>query len=383
MTNPKLVKIVRQGRRALAAWRQKYSDILVDLVDADLSGVNLRGANLRRADLTGANLTGADLVGANLTEADLTRATLRDAKLIRAYLLKAVLFKADLSGADLSGAQLRMTSLRSADLRGTRLRKADLKAADLDGANLGQSDLVGADLSYAKLGKADFHQVTFGETRLGDVDLSRVLQLDSAKHVGPSTVGIDTLYCSEGKIPEAFLRGCGVPEAFVANWSTLRGHPFEQFMCFICHSHEEQSFATRLHETLSAKGIRCWLDEKPKQRDEDLQEPMLRALGRRDRILLCASKNSLSSWWVQETIDSAFEAEQRLKKEEGRDLRILLPLNLDGFMFSGDWNSPHEKAVAARVAGDFVGWRRNKSKFVDELEHILLAIKGEKAGRKK
>ena len=48
--------------------------------------------------------------------------------------------------------------------------------------------------------------------RFADVDLSEVKGLESVGHQGPSTIGVDTLVRSEGEIPEAFLRGCGVPD---------------------------------------------------------------------------------------------------------------------------------------------------------------------------
>jgi len=47
------------------------------------------------------------------------------------------------------------------------------------------------------------------------VDLSQVHGLESVYQRGPSTVGVDTLFRSNGKIPEVFLRGCGVPEDLI------------------------------------------------------------------------------------------------------------------------------------------------------------------------
>jgi len=44
-------------------------------------------------------------------------------------------------------------------------------------------------------------------------------------HFSPSTIGVDTLYISKGKIPEVFLRGCGVPERMIAFIASLVGQP--------------------------------------------------------------------------------------------------------------------------------------------------------------
>jgi hypothetical protein len=41
------------------------------------------------------------------------------------------------------------------------------------------------------------------------------------KHGAPSSIGIDTIYRSAGKVPEGFLRGAGVPETFII-YMTLR-----------------------------------------------------------------------------------------------------------------------------------------------------------------
>jgi len=46
--------------------------------------------------------------------------------------------------------------------------------------------------------------------------LSAVKGLETVTHRGPSTIGPDTIYRSQGKIPEAFLRGAGVPDDFIS-----------------------------------------------------------------------------------------------------------------------------------------------------------------------
>lgn len=59
--NPEHVEIVRQGRRAIDAWRRDDPDERLDL-----SGANLAGADLFMAELIGTDLSGADLTGARL-----------------------------------------------------------------------------------------------------------------------------------------------------------------------------------------------------------------------------------------------------------------------------------------------------------------------------
>src|SRR5947208_1772889 len=98
-----------------------------------------------------------------------------------------------------------------------RRRKAgeaipSLSRADLRGADLSQAGLSQADLRRAGLSGADLTGARCGFTAFADVDLSGVKGLDSVVHLAPSTLGTDTLIRSQGKIPEAFLRGCGLPD---------------------------------------------------------------------------------------------------------------------------------------------------------------------------
>ncbi|HKF56978.1 MAG TPA: toll/interleukin-1 receptor domain-containing protein, partial [Blastocatellia bacterium] len=65
--------------------------------------------------------------------------------------------------------------------------------------------LVDADLSGAAL----------GDTIIANTDLGAAHGLDSVNHLGPSTIGIDTLFKSGGGIPETFLRGCGAPDDLI------------------------------------------------------------------------------------------------------------------------------------------------------------------------
>jgi hypothetical protein len=140
-------------------------ELVVSLVDADLSGAELRGvdlskaylvganlvrANLSRAYLSGAYLSGTNLSGSNLSEANLSEAYLGEANVRAAdlrgtyltYLSRANLSGADLSGADLSGAYLGEADLSEAYLSGTNLSEAYLSGANVSGAYLNEA--VGA-----------------------------------------------------------------------------------------------------------------------------------------------------------------------------------------------------------------------------------------------
>lgn len=114
-----------------------------------------------------------------------------------------------------------MADLSEANLSETNLSWANFSGANLSRANLSETYLGGASLSWANLSEANVERAIVGANVFGGVDLSGVKGLETVVHQGPSTVGIDTIYKSKGRIPEVFLRGCGVPDAAIAFVASL------------------------------------------------------------------------------------------------------------------------------------------------------------------
>src|SRR5438309_5470119 len=100
----------------------------------------------------------------------------------------------DLSYADLTEANLGDVNFAGVNLAATSLARTNLSGANLNGVTFQATDLAEANLHDARLGYAVF----------ADVDLRFVSGLETVIHTGPSTIGIDTLYLSKGKIPEVF-----------------------------------------------------------------------------------------------------------------------------------------------------------------------------------
>ncbi|MCP3960399.1 MAG: toll/interleukin-1 receptor domain-containing protein [bacterium] len=281
----------------------------------------------------------------------------------------------DFKGVDLWGVDLWSADLRGADLRGADIREADLRRADLSRTRIEYANLTSADLRGANLWGA-----TLGATQLGDLDLSQTEGLEGIKHISRSSLGVDTLYNSRGKIPEVFLRGCGIPENLLTYLPSLvSSSAFEFYSCFISYSHPDKSFARRLHDQLQGRGIRCWLDEHQMRPGDDIYEMVDRGIRLWDKVLLCCSEASLTSWWVDKEINAAFRKEQRLTRERARELQgrkvlCLVPLNLDGYLLSGRWQSGKAADVLSRLAADFTGWEHDNAKFEGQFERVMLSL---------
>jgi hypothetical protein len=375
-----------QNVSAWNRWRADNSQSVVDLRGAQLTGTTLIGVNLRKADLRGANLiradvrnanlTDADLSGARLWEADLTDADLKCASLSRASLNGTRLTRADLSRARLDHALLRATELTGANLYRTHLHGADVYDTDLTSANLYLADLSRTTITKCRLAGANLRAARLDATVFMDVeDLHKADALEQIRHDGPST--LDPLTLSKSNpLPLGFLRGCGVPERWIAYLPSLRsGSPIHFYSCFISYSTANQDFADRLYADLQSRGVRCWFAPHDMKPGRKIHEQVDEAIRVYDRLLLILSKESMSSRWVKTEIARA------RRKEVISNRQVLCPVALVPYtdvqtweQFNVDLGEDTASEVREYFIPDFSDWKVNHDSYQRAFEKVVAAL---------
>lgn len=315
MANEEQLAILRQGVEVWNKWREENDYSLT---------IDLSGTDLSKADLAGIVLVGAYLSGINLREANLV--------------------EADLSITDLADADL---------------SRANLAGANLVEASLGRADLTGADLRKARL----------GSTILGRLDLSQVAGLGKVIHGHPSSLGIDVIQKSKGKIPKAFLRGCGLSDWEIeaaklynpdlANeernkilytiYDLQASQAIQVSPLFISYSQKDNSFVDKVENQLNNKGIRFWRDIHDLKSGR-MEKQIDRAIRQNPTVLLVLSEHSLSSDWVEHEVRSA----RQLEKDMERD--VLCPVALDDSWKDSKWPKRIMEQIMEYNILDFSGW---------------------------
>ena len=211
---------------------------------------------------------------------------------------------------------------------------------------------------------------------LGAIDLSGVKGLETLHHHGPSTIGIDTIYLSKGKIPEVFLREAGMPQIMIdylpsliaGTFSTIlmndgdvpqfvidrfasldRKAPPQFYSCFISYSSNDEDFAKKLRADLQEERVRCWFAPEDMKIGDKILDTLDQAIRYRDKLLLVLSGNSIASDWVEDEVTIAFEEERR------RGQTVLFPIRLDNTVLES--KEAWAAKVRGRHIGDFINWK--------------------------
>ena len=369
MANEEQLSILKQGVKVWNKWMEENPRVQIDLSGADLRSIDLSDAKFASANFK--------FRSANFEQANLSGAYLREA-----FLAFHNFYEADLSDANLSETKLWNTSFSGAKLWRANLSEANLIAANLRGARLGKANLSGAIIQ-----ETDFLNARLSGTILGNLDLSHAIGLENVDHRGPSRISTDTFARSRGKIPEVFLRGCGlgdweieVVKLYDPDWNNeevnrilhkmyeLRATQTLQISpLFVSYSHADSEFVNKVGNNFTKKGIRYWRDIHDLKAGR-MEKQIDRAIRQNPTILLVLSEHSLNSDWVEHEVRTARD----LEKEMERD--VLCPVALDDSWKDSRWPKRVMEQIMEYNILDFSEWKDNSKfegmfrKLIDGLE---------------
>ena len=215
------------------------------------------------------------------------------------------------------------------------------------------------------------------------LDLSTVKGLETIQHEGPSSIGIDTITRSRGKIPKEFLRGCGL-----SDWEIEAAKLYQSGLCneeindilykvhdlrahrsiqisslFVSYSHADSVFVDHMEGFLNRKGIRFWRDVHHATAGS-LEKQIDRAIRHNPTVLVVLSGNSIKSDWVEHEVCTARE----LEKETGRD--VLCPVALDDSWMDSPWPKRVMEQVMEYNILDFSNWQ-NEDAFEKQFQKLI------------
>ncbi len=345
MANSDQLAVLAQGAEAWNEWRKQHELEKPDLAEEDLSKWNLSDCNLKFANLRGADLRETKFWFTQLVGADLSYSDLRN----------AVVVYSDFQDANLSNSCAENIVLLDCNLTGV-----DFRYCDLFDAIFTRSIIDGA----------RFEGSSFGHSIFADVDLSTAFGLEQCDHHWhPSTIGIDTIVKSGGKIPHLFLRETGIPDRIIDYIGSLVENPIQYYSCFISYSSMNQEFAKRLYADLQNNNVRCWLATEDMKIGDRFRARIEESIRLHDKLLLILSETSVNSPWVESEVESAMERERK----EGKT--ILFPVKLDNAVMdtSVAWAAEIRRT---RHIGDFLDWK-NHGSYTKALDRLLRDLKAE------
>jgi len=253
-----------------------------------------------------------------------------------------------------------------ADLSGAYMIATDLTGADLTGAKMGRATLNVTQMHGTELRRASMEEAQMAQSVIVNCDLSEVIGLETVIHNAPSSIGVDTILMSQGKISEVFLRGAGVPDLWITYAKSLIANPIEFYSCFISHSSNDQEFCDRLYADLQAKSVRCWYFPEDATWGKSVWEEIDQAVKVYDKLVVVCSEASLKSGPVNREIERALQREDRENRE------VLFPIRIDDYLFE-KWEHPRKADVIAKVVGDFRDWKTHDA-FKKNFDKLLKAL---------
>lgn len=140
--------------------------------------------------------------------------------------------------------------------------------------------------------------------------------------------------------------------------------------CFISYSSRDETFANRLYADLQRAGVRCWFAPEDMKIGARIRDSIDAAIPEHSKLLLILSHHSITSDWVEQEVETAFE------QERDRGEVVLFPIRLDNKVMemTAGW-AAHIKR--SRNIGNFENWQDAVS-YQPALQRLLRDLRRER-----
>jgi hypothetical protein len=348
MANPQHLEILSQGVEVWNRWQKTNFNIL-----PDLSNHNFENAEMPYIDLRNVLLNGSNFTNANFYYANFVNTVCHKTNFTSAYFSNAQIIKSWFDGASFVQANCLRTSFHDSILNGANFEKCHLEQAIF---------------KRVLLDKTNFSEATLARTSFDNCDLSPTIGLETARHLAPNSIGIDTLYLSKGYISEEYLKKSGIPENFVTYSKSLTSNPIEFYDCFISFTEKDDVFSKKIYDDLIRNNVRCWRWIEDAKGGKPLRISIDEAIKVHEKVVVICSKSSLNSPAVIEEIEKALNKEDA-QIREGKDGEVLFPITIDDYVFN--WDHPLKDRVKRPRILDFRGWNSESEKYRISLECLV------------
>ncbi len=376
MANEKHLSILNRKGEAWQRLMNTHIDDIPDLSGADLSNCDFSNMRFADVDFRESNLENTNFSHCFIHSCDFSRANLEKAHFNNSEVINSCFRTVDASGADFENSRISYSEFIESKFIGSTFNKSNIEFSLFNLAVFEEAKLINSNIGIChfyrcNLLNTDISKAKIGYLTLCDLDMSCMIGLESVKHRAPSTIGIDTLYESKGRIPESFLINAGVPEDFISRATSIISKKPLFASCFISHSTKDQSFAEKLHADLQKNGVRSWFAPKDIKIGDKIRKSIHESIRENDRLLVILSKNSIASDWVEQEVETAFEEERKRKTE------VLFPVRIDSSIMETDeaWAADIRNS---RHIGDFIQWE-DRLAYLKAFDRLLRDLKGGKS----
>jgi uncharacterized protein YjbI with pentapeptide repeats len=223
MANEEHLAILQQGVNEWNKWRKENPEIEPDLSNATLYEQNLNYVNLSNSNLSGIILTGSELKGADFSNSSLYKAFLNDTFLMRTVFFETHAKYANFLGSNLSRSIFIESEFYKTDLSNTNLSDSYLFKSNLSFSNLFSANFSGSIIRNVNINNASFKKCRLDSTIFVGIDFRSAIDLETIEYSSFSSISVDTIIYSHGKIPIELLQASGITGKFIQELPQLLG----------------------------------------------------------------------------------------------------------------------------------------------------------------